>query len=629
MLEVLRKHSGGIVAKAFIAVLVLSFAVWGVGDIFRGYRSGTVITVGDTEISAEDFRFAYQTELQRLARQFGRTLSTDETRALQVDSRVIGRLVTEATLDNDARKRRLGITTDAVARSIAEDPTFRDPAGRFNKAYFDQLLRATGLSEAAYVEHERRLHLRQQISAAITIGTPVPSTLVEALHRYREERRSIAYLVVRASALPPLPEPDEAALRQFYDDNRLDFRLPEYRRFEIIDLTPAARADTIDVPEEDIVASYEARKASFETPERREVQQIVFPSADEAAAAAGRIAGGADFLDIARERGLSENDVSLGLLDRGGLVDPAVRETVFSLGEGEVSKPVAGALGVALVRVVRIEPGAVRNLDEVRADIRRELVERRAQDTIFDLHDKIEDERATGAPFDEIARKLGLDHRIVEAMDASGRDPQGAPVAGLPAGADVILTVAENDPGVELDALHAPGGGFVWVNVLDVTPARSRTFEEARADIEAAWRTQETRRRLTERANELAARLEGGETLETLSAELSQPLVETPPLPRNATDDALSPAAIQAAFSLPVGGHAVSVHANGTDRLLLQARASEVPPLDAGAAETAQLADAVRASIEASLLGQYVAARQDSFGVTVNRPTLQALLGDR
>lgn len=629
MLEALRKRSGGIVAKVFIAVLVLSFAVWGVADIFRGYRTGTVISVGDTEISAEEFRYAYQTELQRVARQLGHTLSPDEARALQIEERVLGRLVTEATLDNDARNRDLGISTEAVARSIAEDPAFRDGSGRFNKAYFDQLLRANGLSEAAYVEQERRLHLRQQISATLTAGATAPATLVEALHRYREERRAIAYIVLKASALPPLAEPDEAALKKYFEENRADFRLPEFRKFELIEVSPAKLAEKAEVAEEDIVASYEARTADFVTPEKRAVQQIVFPTPEEARTAAEKIAGGADFLAVARERGLSENDVDLGLLAREDIADPAVREAVFSLEKGAVSAPVAGALGTVLVRVTDIRPASTKPLAEARDEIRKALAERQAQDMAFDLYDKVEDERASGASLAEAARKLGLDYRVVEAMDAQGRAPSGAAVADLPQASEVVGTVSENDPGVELDALQTPGGGFVWINVIDIIPARERTFEEARSEVEAGWRKQETRRLLNERADALIARLRAGATLEELSSELGTPLVETQPLQRNATDATLSPAAIQTAFSLPLKEYAVSTHADGTDRVILQPRRSDVPALEPGSEDARRLAEAIKRSRETSLLSQYISARREDFGVSVNRQTLQALRGNR
>jgi len=90
---------------------------------------------------------------------------------------------------------------------------------------------------------------------------------------------------------------------------------------------------------------------------RREIQQIVFPNADEAAAARNRIASGLSFEDLAKERGLGQSDIDLGLIAKSAIGDSAIADAAFSLPYGEVSQPAQGRFGVALVKVDKIEPG--------------------------------------------------------------------------------------------------------------------------------------------------------------------------------------------------------------------------------------------------------------------------------
>lgn len=628
MLESLRRHAGGWVAKIFIALLVLSFAIWGVADIFRGYRSQSLATIGDTDIPVEEFRFALQREMREATRQLGRSITLDQARALGLDRLILGRMIGEATLDNDAREMKLGVTTEAVARAIADDPAFQDSFGKFSRTYFEQVLRANSLTEAAYVARQRQVQLRQQIARAIVAGGGPPEVLLKAVHRFTEERRAIAYVVLTASQLDPVPAPGEAALKDYFEANKAQFRAPELRAIELITVTPAALAAEIEVPEEEIAAVYEARGDSFSVPERREVQQIVFQSPDEAKAAADRIAAGTDFLDIARERGLSETDVSLGLVAKSAIVDPAVGEAAFALRAGEVSQAVAGRLGTVLVRVARIEPAQQRSLADVRDQIRKELAGRKAGDKALDLFDAIEDERATGAPFAEIARKLDLPYRRIEAIDAEGRDASGAPIADLPAAEDVIQTTFETDPGVELDALQTAGGGFVWLNVLDVTSERDRSLDEVRDKVEAAWRRQEIGSRLAAKAEALLERLKNGASLETVALELKTVVTTTQPLKRGAGDKALSQAAIRTAFSTPAQGFATALHENGTDRVLMQVRSVEVPEFDPASDTGKRIAQGIEASLADSLLNEYVAAKQDRFGVSINQQSLQTVFGE-
>ena len=628
MLEALRRQTGGLIAKIFIALLVASFAVWGVADIFTGYRGQTLATVGDTEIPAEEFRFAFQSEMREASRQLGRSVSLDQARALGLDGQVLGRMIGEATLDNDAQEKRLGISDEAVARSITEDPSFRDSFGNFNRSYFDQILFANGLNEAGYVARQREALLRQQIARAVAASAGAPNVLVEAVHRFTEERRAIAYVVLSANQLEPIPAPDEVALTDHFEANKAQFRAPEFRKVEILAARPETIAETIEVAEEDIKASYELRGGSLSRPERREIQQIMFASSEEAAAAAQKIAEGADFLDVAKERGLSESDISLGLIEKSAIIDPAVRDAAFALSAGEVSEPVKGRLGTALLRAVKIEPGEEKTLEETRDQIRQELATKAAEIKVLDLYDAIEDERAAGAPFSEIAEKVGLPYRVFEALDSRGRDASGKAVADLPAAQDVVEVAFETDPGVELDAIQTVGGGFVWLNVVDVTPARDRSLDEVRDEVENAWRAEERSKQLAAKANALLERLNGGASLETVAQELKTVVTTTEPLQRNAGDSDLSQAAIQAAFATPEQGFASAQHQNGADRVLMQVRQVEVPEFDPSSDAGQRIAQGVDASLANSLLNEYVAAKQERFGVSINQQSLRAVFGE-
>jgi peptidyl-prolyl cis-trans isomerase D len=629
MLDVMRKHASGWVAKILMGLLVISFAVWGVADIFGGYRSQALVTVGDTEVDAEEFRFEFQREMQQVGRQIGNSISLDQARAFGLDRRVLGRMITEATLDNDARERGLGIGDEAIARSITQDPSFRDAAGNFNRSYFEQVLRANGLTEGRYIASERQRHLRQQIATAVgTTGEP-PRLLLEAVHRFQNEARTISYITVNATMIDPAGEPDDADLNEFFEGRKAQFRAPETRKIEIIDVTPDKLAETVEVTEDEITASYESRSDQFNTAEKREIHQIVFPSLEEAEAASQRIKTGAGFAAIAEERGLSQADLSLGRVEKLAMIDKAVAEAAFSLREGQVSEPVKTALGAVIVKVIDVEPGSEKTLDDMRDDLRKELAHEKAQGKVLDIYDAVEDERASGAPFSDIAAKLGLPYRVIPAIDAEGRDANGEPVADLPAESDVVSVTFDSEPGLELDAIQTTGGGFIWLNILDATPERERTLDEVRNTVVEAWRTEETTRRLAARSNELVERARNGETLEAIASELGATVQTSAPLKRGGSDEGLSPAAIQNAFAVPKGAFAASSHTNGADRVLMQVTETSVPPFAPDGEETRQVVDGMSNSISNSLLSAYIGARQEHFGVSINEQTLRAVLGER
>ncbi len=104
----------------------------------------------------------------------------------------------------------------------------------------------------------------------------------------------------------------------------------------------------MEISDEDLKRAYEERKVRIATPERRQIQQIVFPKADDARAAAERIAKGETFEAIAKERGLADKDIDLGTVTRAAMLDRVVADAAFALKEGEVSAPVQGRFGTVL-----------------------------------------------------------------------------------------------------------------------------------------------------------------------------------------------------------------------------------------------------------------------------------------
>src|SRR5215218_5832004 len=136
MLRGIRKASsnwlGKIVMAVVMGVLIVSFAVWGIADIFKGFGQSTLAKIGRTEISTEQFRQIYTDKLQQLGRQFGRPLTQEQARAFGLDRQVLQQTIAEAALDEDARRMGLGQSDDQIRQLIMNDPNFKGVGGNFD-----------------------------------------------------------------------------------------------------------------------------------------------------------------------------------------------------------------------------------------------------------------------------------------------------------------------------------------------------------------------------------------------------------------------------------------------------------------------------------------------------------------
>jgi len=471
MLEGLRKASrslvGRIIATILFGILIVSFAIWGIGDIFRGGPQNNIARVGGTDITIDQFRTAYNNEIQRLGRQFRTTLTPQQARALGIDQRVLGRLINEAILNERSDSLGLSVSDELVARSILDEPAFRGANGQFDRAVFDNVLRNAGLSEAGFVREQRATLTRQHLAEALTGALPVPDTGIEALHRYVNERRSASYLILQPAAAGEIPAPTDAELQAFFEDRKATFRAPEYRSVSILTLDASSLAKPSAVSDADARQRYERNKAQFGTPERRKIQQIVFPSREDAMAAVSRLKEGLSFEALAAERNISPQDLELGTFTRDEILDPAVADAAFGLAEGAFSEPVDGRFGIVVVRVAAIEPEAVRSFEEVAGEVRATIAAERARGELDTVHDTIEDMRASARPLAEIAREKGLEIKEIPAIDRNGLDRQGNAVA-LPEQEALIRAIFESDIGVDNEALRTRAGGFVWFDVTKI-----------------------------------------------------------------------------------------------------------------------------------------------------------------
>ena len=612
---------------AVMGVIAISFAIWGIGDIFRGFGRNAVATIGGTEISIEQFRQFYNDRLQQLGRQAGRPITPDEARARGLDRQLLAQLVAETTIDEQAKQLRLGIDNAEIVKRITSDPSFRGANGQFDRQRFEQIIRQAGFSESRFIEEQRRSMLRRQLAQSVTGDLKVPATALAALNQYQNEKRQIEYVALEAAQAGDVPAPTPEVLNKYFDERKTLFRAPEYRNITLLSLAPSDLAKPDAVTDTDAKAYFEQHKDSYGKPEKREVRQIVFQKPEEAADARERITKGAKFDDIAKERQLKESDTDLGMVAKSDIIDPAVADAAFSLKPGETSAPVKGRFGTVLLQVGKIEPGEEKTYEQVAAQIKREMAESRAKSDVGNLRDKIEDERAAGSTLAETAKKLGIKSVSIEAVDRSGRGLDGKPVTGLPQTPNVISAAFAGDVGVDTDPLQLPGGGYLYYDVTGVTPSRERPLEEVKDQVTARWRDDEIAKRLQAKADDLVGKLKAGTSFAQAASEAGLNVQTAKDLQRGKSGGFIPAKTIEAVFRTPKGTPATAEGGKETERFVFRVTDVVDPPFEAGTPQGQAITTTLQNSYTDDLVSEYIARLENDFGVTVNPSALNQVVG--
>ncbi|WP_132532888.1 peptidylprolyl isomerase [Rhizobium sp. PP-F2F-G48] len=629
MLEMLRRGAQTWVVKGLLIVLVASFAVWGVSSSIAPSSATAVVTVGDVKVSPADFRLAYERQLAQLSRQFGTRLSRDQARAFGVEAQVYSQLVAGATLDQLSSDMNLGLSQDRLATLISQDPAFRAVNGQFDRTIFSSVLRNAGLREVDYITNRSQVAVRSQIVEALSDGFKAPAVLTDALKTYQNETRSVDYLLLSNANVDPIKAPADDVLAPWFEEHKAEYRAPEFRKISYVKLEPTDIANPAGVTDDELRADYEKRKASFSTPETRTVEQLTFTTRADADAAAAKLAAGTTFDALVAEQGKTSSDVLLGDFTRERVPDAKLGDAAFAVAaDGGTTPVVDGTFGPVVLRVTNIRPAVTRPFDEVKEELRQEVALANASNEITAIHDKFEDARISGATLQDAATESNLKAVTIPAVDARGNDAQGDKIADLPQPQELLTEVFKTDPGSDTLPINLGRDGYVWFEVEDVMPARDRTLDESREKVVADWTAEQQRAELAKRAAELKARVEKGETLQTIATELGIAVETKTGLRRTAQDAALSPAAVTAAFSGPNGLVANAAGTDGEGQILLKVTAVDNAAGDALDQDNRQV-DAIAQASGDDILDQMVSELQTRYGVSINQQLAEAALAQR
>jgi len=632
MLQAIRSKVGSWIVKILFAFLILSFAVWGVGDIFRDQPAGrTVAEVADTEITIEALDRAFRSELGRLQQVLGPQLDTQTAISMGILDQALRGLVIDALYAAYAADTDLLAPDDLVAEEVRRQEIFEDPVtGRFDRQRFLAILAGSGLSEAGYVDLLRRDLARAWLASSLARAGEAPDALAEALYRYRQESREAAVVRFAAADVTDIPAPSEAELRAFHEANPERFTAPEYRRMTVVGLTADEMAEEIAVDEERLRDEYESRRGFFDSPERRSFRQVVVQDAQTAGAIAEAARGGAPLERAVEAAGAAADVIPLDMGPRDSLPFEALAEAGFALPPDGVSAPVETPFGWHVLAVTAIEEGGTRPFEAVRDELARELRQERALDAVFEMANRLEDALAGGASLEEAADRLGLSVTTPPPLARDGSVRGDASVPDLPARAQVVATAFGQDPGVPGMLTETDGGDFFVVRVDEVIPPELRPFETVREDVAAARRDARRRDVAAERAARAADRLADGADPADVAADLGGMATTAPALTRdgNPAGDApaeaadLPTAAVEALFAMARGEARAVETPDGHAALRLERVATPEPAADPETFD--RIAEALSGAVGRDLEQQFVDALRDRYGVTIDQTAIQS-----
>jgi peptidyl-prolyl cis-trans isomerase D len=625
MLTFIRQHTQSFVVKILAGLLIASFAVWGVEDMFSlaTSRSTAIFEVGGVEVEPYEVEVEVRREINRLAPLFGDKFGVEQAKALGIVESIMQRQINETALVLAAKDLGVEISDDLVSAEIRKSPAFQGLGG-FDRQRFQQVLDNNFMNESTYVATVREQMSRNQVLGSFTSIT-APKVLANSIYRHRQEKRTAELIFIADSVQKDIPEPDGAALSKFHKNSAARFTAPEYRALSVIRLEASDLAADISVTDTELREAYEARIDELTVPETRQVKQMIIADEADAKRAGRALTQGRDFAAVAKEIAkMDEATIDLGKIGRGDFPFPELAEAVFALESGKSSEPLKSPIGWHLFRVDGITKGGTKTLDEVRADLKKTISFEKAIDGMFQLANNLEDAFGGGATLEEAAGQLNLKVVKIAAVDKNGNDRIGKPVSTLPAG-DFLNVAFSTEEGSESLLNETGRDGYFLLRVDGVTLPVLKPLDTIKAEVVRAWKDENRAGKSKTSAQTIVDRVNGGASLDAIASEMGLKVKTLPALTRRPgkTPEGISQALIDKIFGISTNKGAMARGDAGytVARLKKITAADPVSDQEGAKAVSEQLGQAVGLDILAQLAG----GLRDQFGFTINREAVDSM----
>jgi len=490
MLETIKNKINSIFSKIFLLILAASFALWGVGDIFSPSNNSSVATIGELDITADDFVKTYQRIISDLNNNTNGQITEEIAKSLGVPRQTLGQLINEKLIDIEVNKAKINLPDNYLRKIIFSSDVFKDQFGSFSKQQFEYVIRQLGMDESTYFNEIRKAVLREQITAPFNNGNDLSLIFNNVYYDLRNETRNIKVVNFNASRFPIKEIPSDADIEKKLKDDSSLYQKPEYRSFSFISIKPDNLIDQIIVTEEEMQNEYNNYPEKYNVAEKREVFLANFKDEKDAQEIADKIKSknsesniSQTFSQIIKDNTeLDPNTLNLGLIEYKDFPSE-VSDSIFKADPNKLIGPEETAFGWRLFIVSKIEPAISNSFQEVKTQIEKDLKVNIALDKMYELGNTFYDEIAAGNQILQAATAIGAKIEEFSFVDANGLNMEGKINKDLPPYPNLLETVFSyniNDPSELISTLS---NTMYAIQVNEIEEQRTMNINEARSKI--------------------------------------------------------------------------------------------------------------------------------------------------
>jgi len=636
MLDRMRRHRNWL--KWSLALVVLAFILLYIPDFLRGSATGAglndaVATVDGRNITVNQFRRAYQRQMQQYRAAYGANMDERLLKQLGIDQRIVQQLVEEEAAVAEARRLGISASDEEVTQRIVAIPAFQENGQFIGYDRYRQMLamQEPPVRESEFEDQVRRSITVEKLQAALTNWITVPETEIAAEFKKRNEKVKLAVVSFPVDRFKANVQATDAEVQAWFDAHAADYKIPEKRkvRYALVDVQSIR--DRIQVSQQDVQRYYEDNQQQYSTPEQVRASHILLKTEGkddaavkkEAADLSAKAKAGADFADLAKKFSQDESNNSKGgdldFFGKGQMV-PEFDTVAFAMKPGEISDPVKTQFGYHIIKLTDKKAATKRPLTEVQAQIEDQIKWQRAQDEAQKTADDLASKMKKPEDLDSVAKARGL------TVAESGFFSKDEPIAGLGMAPAAAARAFEMKEGELSEDIRTPQG-FAFITVTGKQDAYTPKLDEVRARVREDVLKQKAVEAARQQAATLAAQMKSGD-FNAVAKGAGLEVKTTELISRGAAvgDAGVSPAIDAAAFSLPVGGVTDPITTD-TGAVVVKVLERKDPTPEEMKTGLPQTKDQLLNERRGRFYGSYMTKARDRMKVTVNRQLITQVIG--
>ena len=227
MLTSIRKATTSILAKILIAIIILPFLFWGMGDVFRTGNQNVVVTIDSEKLSAQSF-VEYVNRLNLGEQQRSNIAKTD------LLDRILSDYVGKKIIALEIIDQGVNLNNQSLKDIITTDKAFKKD-NKFSRTKYEKFLLESGMSAPMFEKNIAEQEKKRQLLTFLSNGFNLPEFMIEQEFINENQIKTIQYLeldnLYKNYSIP------EKEIKKTYESNKKKF-VQDFKKISYVELLP-------------------------------------------------------------------------------------------------------------------------------------------------------------------------------------------------------------------------------------------------------------------------------------------------------------------------------------------------------------------------------------------------------